>query len=224
MATAGGNLMQRTRCYYFMDPGFSACNKRNPGSGCAALEGENRIHAVFGATDSCIAVHPSDMCVALAALDAIVHVRGPRGERTIPIADFHRLPGDTPHIDTNLHPQELIVAIDLLPTRFGNRVEYLKVRDRRSYAFALVSCAVALEMEGDVIRTARIALGGVAHKPWRALQAEQSLAGERASNSVFARAGELVIQGAQPRDGNRFKVQLAQRITNRALLAAGGLA
>jgi xanthine dehydrogenase YagS FAD-binding subunit len=224
MATAGGNLMQRTRCYYFMDAGFSACNKRVPGSGCAALEGQNRIHAIFGGSESCIAVHPSDMCVALAALDAVVQVRRGGSERSIRIGDFHRLPGDAPHIDTTLHPAELIVAIDLPPSRFGGNAEYLKVRDRRSFAFALVSCAAALELEGSVIRKARIALGGVAHKPWRCFHAEESLVGSGASKEAFERAAELAVDGAKPRPGNVFKLQLVRQTTKRALMTIGDLA
>jgi xanthine dehydrogenase YagS FAD-binding subunit len=222
MATAGGNLMQRTRCYYFMDTGFQVCNKREPGSGCAALEGQNRIHAIFGASESCIAVHPSDMCVALAALDAIVQVEGPKDKRSIPIHDFHRLPGDTPHIETNLRPDELILAIDLPPAKFGNRVQYLKLRDRQSFAFALVSCAAALEMDGDMIRSARLAFGGVAQKPWRSFKAEQSLIGAKASREIFARAGDLAIEGAQPRNGNAYKVRLVRLTAERALLTAAG--
>ncbi len=170
LATTGGNLLQRTRCYYFYDPAFPMCNKRNPGSGCGALEGYNRIHAILGQSERCIATHPSDMCVAMAALDAVVRVQGPKGERTIPFADFHRLPGDTPNVETNLQPNELITAVDLPAIPFATRSHYLKVRDRASYAFALVSVAAALEMEGGQIKSARIALGGVAHKPWRRRQ------------------------------------------------------
>src|SRR5205814_1012664 len=176
MATVGGNLLQRTRCYYFYDPAFPACNKRNPGSGCGALEGHNRVHAVLGHSEHCIATHPSDMCVALAALDAIVHVRGPNGEREIPMTDFHRLPGDTPERDTNLKPDELIIAVDLPSMPFATRSHYLKVRDRASYAFALVSVAAALDLDSDkTIKAARVALGGVAHKPWRAEKLEKEL-------------------------------------------------
>src|ERR1700754_4551907 len=164
MATVGGNLMQRTRCYYFVDPAFAMCNKRIPGSGCAALDGHHRIHAILGASDACVATNPSDMNVALAALDATVRVRGPRGERRIAIADFHRLPGSTPERDTTLEADELIVAVDLPPSRFAAHAHYLKLRDRASYAFALVSVAAALDLDGDVVRDARIALGGVAHK------------------------------------------------------------
>src|SRR5256714_3917856 len=176
MATTGGNLLQRTRCYYFMDTAFP-CNKRVPGSGCSAIAGYNRIHAILGASDKCIAVHPSDMCVALAALDAVIHVEGPNGAREIPIVDFHRLPGDTPEIDTNLHPDELIVAVDLPSSAFAKRSRYLKIRDRAQYAFALVSVAAALDIQQGRINAARLALGGVAHKPWGALDAEEILTG-----------------------------------------------
>jgi xanthine dehydrogenase YagS FAD-binding subunit len=177
LATNGGNLLQRTRCYYFMDPGFAQCNKRNPGSGCGAREGLNRIHAILGASDQCIATNPSDMSVALAALDARIRVRGAEGERTIPIGDFHRLPGTTPQLDTNLKPGELILSIDLPKSSYAGHSRYLKVRDRASYAFALVSVAGALELDGNHIKSARIALGGVAHKPWRSEEAEKVLVG-----------------------------------------------
>ena len=168
-ATNGGNLLQRTRCFYFMDAGFPQCNKRSPGSGCGAIGGVNRIHAILGASEHCIAVHPSDMCVALAALDAKIRVRGSKGERMIPFADFHRLPGNTPQTDTNLQPGELILSIDLPKSPYAQHSHYLKVRDRASYEFALVSVAAALELDGNTVRSARIALGGVAHKPWRAV-------------------------------------------------------
>src|SRR5213082_933502 len=179
MATVGGNLLQRTRCYYFYDPAFPECNKRSPGSGCGALHGFNRIHAILGQSDQCIATNPSDMCVALAALDAVVHVQGPRGEREIAFADFHRLPGNTPDRDTNLARDELITAVDLPAIPFATRSYYLKIRDRASYAFALVSVAALLDLDDGQIRSARIALGGVAHKPWRALKAEKQLAGKK---------------------------------------------
>src|SRR5205807_9910603 len=167
MATVGGNLMQRTRCYYFYDTA-TPCNKREPGTGCSAIHGFNRIHAILGASEQCIAVHPSDMCVALAALEATVRVRGPRGERNIAMNDFHRLPGNTPEVDSNLQPDELVLSIDLPPSPYAAHSYYLKVRDRASYEFALISVAAGLEMDGSRIRSARIALGGVAHKPWRA--------------------------------------------------------
>ena len=193
LATTGGNLLQRTRCYYFYDPAFPMCNKRNPGSGCGALEGYNRIHAILGQSEQCIATHPSDMCVAMAALDAVVRVQGPKGERTIPFADFHRLPGDTPNVETNLQPNELITAVDLPAIPFATRSHYLKVRDRASYAFALVSVAAALEMEGGQIKSARIALGGVAHKPWRADKAEQALVGKAPNDQSFRAAAEAEL-------------------------------
>ena len=224
LATNGGNLLQRTRCPYFMDTGFPQCNKRKPGSGCAAREGFNRMHAILGASEQCIAVHPSDMCVALSALDATIRVRGRQGERTIPIGDFHRLPGDRPEVDTNLQPGELILSIDLPPSRYGARYEYLKIRDRASYEFALVSVAAALELDGNVIRSARIALGGVAHKPWRALEAEQMLTGKTMSVDVFRAAGERAIEGARPYRENAFKVEMAKRAVTRALSTAGGIA
>src|SRR5438874_5589284 len=208
MATVGGNLLQRTRCYYFYDNAFAQCNKRNPGSGCAALEGYNRIHAILGASDQCIAVHPSDMAVALAALDAVVRVRGPRGTRAIAMRDFHRLPGDAPQRDTTLAHGELITAVDLPPAQFS-RVHYLKVRDRASYAFALVSVAAALDMQGDTVRAARIALGGVAHKPWRATRSEELLAGKTLAPDGLRTAAAAAVEGAKPQRGNAFKVQLA---------------
>ena len=176
MATNGGNLLQRTRCYYFYDTA-TPCNKRDPGAGCSAIDGFNRMHAILGTSDHCIAVHPSDMCVALAALDAVVRVTGEHGDRAMPFAEFHRLPADTPHLDTNLAAGEIITSIDLPAKGFANHYAYLKVRDRASYAFALVSVAVALEMDGDTITEARIALGGVAHKPWRNTDAEAMLTG-----------------------------------------------
>jgi xanthine dehydrogenase YagS FAD-binding subunit len=222
MATVGGNLLQRTRCGYFYDTAFSACNKRNPGSGCAALEGFNRMHAILGASDQCIAVHPSDMAVALAALDAVVRVRGAKGERAIPMREFHRLPGETPQRDTNLLPGELITAVELPAPRFA-KSHYLKVRDRASYAFALVSVAAALEMDGGRIRNARIALGGVAHKPWRATQAEALLAGQALGPEVLRKTAAAALEGAKPYRYNQFKVELAQRAIVRALETAGAV-
>lgn len=224
MATAGGNLLQRTRCPYFMDTGFSACNKRVLGSGCGAIAGLHRNHAIFGISDSCIATHPSDMCVALAALDAVVVVTGPKGERQIPFDQFHRLPGNSPHLDTNLPPGEIIVAIDLPSPRFDQQAHYLKVRERTSFAFALVSVAAGLKTEGGTIRAACIALGGVAHKPWRAYDAERELVGAAANQETFRKAAELAANGARPHRHNAFKVSLVQRATNRALLLAGGAA
>jgi xanthine dehydrogenase YagS FAD-binding subunit len=218
MATAGGNLLQRTRCYYFYDPTFIECNKRNPGSGCAAINGGiNRLHAILGASDRCIATHPSDMAVALAALDAVVRIKGPRGDRSMTITEFYRLPGQTPQLDNNLRPGELITSIDLPPSQHW-RSTYLKVRDRNSYAFALVSAAVLLNIGRDgKIADARVALGGVAHKPWRSLGAEHLLRGKEASATSYADAARLLVEGARPLNGNAFKVELAKRTVVRAL-------
>jgi xanthine dehydrogenase YagS FAD-binding subunit len=224
MATVGGNLMQRTRCYYFYDTGFAQCNKRAPGSGCAAIEGNSRIHAILGASDQCIATHPSDMSVALAALDAVVQVNGPNGERAIPFADFHRLPGDHPERDTTLQPGELITFVDLPAPLFAEHSHYLKVRDRASYAFALVSVAAALQMEGNTVRAARIALGGVAHKPWRASATEQALVGKPLSHDVVQSAAALATRDAKAYRDNGFKIELAQRAIVRAVQTAGGMA
>jgi xanthine dehydrogenase YagS FAD-binding subunit len=224
MATNGGNLMQRTRCYYFMDPAFAQCNKRKPGSGCAAIEGFNRIHAILGASENCIATHPSDMCVALAALDAKIRVEGGNGERTIPMSKFHRFPGTTPQVDTNLRPDELILSIDLPPSPYAAHSHYLKVRDRNSYAFALVSVAAALELDGKHIRSARLALGGVAHKPWRSEEAEAALSGKPANQQAFEAAAAIVLADARPYRYNKFKVDLAKRAILRSLSLAGGLA
>ncbi len=218
MATVGGNLLQRTRCYYFYDPAFPACNKRNPGSGCGAINGYNRIHAILGQSDQCIATNPSDMCVALAALDAVVRVRGPKGEREIPFADFHRLPGDTANIDTNLAPDELITAVDLPAIPFAARSHYLKVRDRASYAFALVSVAAALDLDSSQqIKAARVALGGVAHKPWRARKAEEELTGKTADELTFRAAAEAELAAARGYKHNIFKIELAKRAITQAL-------
>ena len=217
MATTGGNLLQRTRCYYFYDTAFP-CNKREPGSGCSALGGRNRIHAILGQSSACIATHPSDMAVAMAALDAVVRVQGPGGERAIPILEFHRLPGDTPHIDTNLARDELIVAIDLPAARLAAKSRYLKIRDRASYAFALVSAAVALDVQDDRIRDARIALGGVAHMPWRAPEAERALAGQPLDEASVRKAAELALSKASGYEDNRFKIELAKRTIVRAML------
>ncbi|HET6545987.1 MAG TPA: xanthine dehydrogenase family protein subunit M [Rhodanobacteraceae bacterium] len=224
MATTGGNLLQRTRCYYFVDPGFAHCNKRVPGSGCAAREGCNRIHAILGASEQCIATHPSDMCVALAALDAVVRVRGGDGERSIPFARFHRLPGDDPTRDTTIAQGELITAVDLPAKGFAGHSHYLKLRDRASFAFALVSVAAALELDDGVVREARIALGGVAHKPWRATEAEQGLVGKRLEPAVLDASAKLALADARPYRDNAFKVELAKRAIVRALQTAGGVA
>jgi xanthine dehydrogenase YagS FAD-binding subunit len=217
LATTAGNLLQRTRCYYFYDPAFPMCNKRAPGSGCGALEGYNRIHAILGQSEQCIATHPSDMCVAMAALDAVVRVQGPQGERTIAFADFHRLPGNTPNVDTNLQPNELITAVDLPALPFAKRSHYLKVRDRASYAFALVSVAAVLEMDGGQIKSARVALGGVAMKPWRASKAEAALAGKSPNEQTFRAAAEAELAAAKGYKYNSFKIELAKRAITRAL-------
>ncbi len=224
LATTGGNLLQRTRCYYFYDPAFPQCNKRNPGSGCGALHGYNRVHAILGQSEQCIATNPSDMNVALAALDAVVQVQGSNGPRSIPIADFHRLPGDTPNVDTNLRPDELITAVDLPAIAFATRSHYLKVRDRASYAFALVSVAAALEMEGGQIKSARIALGGVAHKPWRAQKAEAVLAGKNADEQTFRAAAEAEMAAAKGYAHNSFKIELAKRAVISALTTVAKMA
>jgi xanthine dehydrogenase YagS FAD-binding subunit len=218
MATVGGNLLQRTRCYYFTDPAFARCNKRDPGSGCDAIDGHNRIHAILGASPQCIATHPSDMAVALAALDAVIHLQGPDGARRVAAVDFHRLPEDRPELDTIIRPGELITAVELPPMPFARHSHYLKVRDRASYAFALVSVAVAVDLDdGGILRDVRIALGGVAHKPWRAGNAEQLLRGQAPSAELLARAGAAAVEGAQPQSENAFKVELAQRAVVRAL-------
>ena len=217
MATTGGNLLQRTRCYYFYDPVFPACNKRRPGSGCAAIEGYNRVCGVLGTSESCIATHPSDMCVAMAALDAVVRVRGSHGERTIDFLDFHRLPGEHPEHETNLEPDEIIVAIDLPATLWAKNSYYLKVRDRASYAFALVSVAAVIATDGGVIKTARLALGGVAHKPWRCQEAEAVLVGEKPGVVVFKEAADAALKGARGYRYNAFKIELAKRSIVRAL-------
>src|SRR5436190_7464630 len=224
MATVGGNLLQRTRCYYFYDPAFPQCNKRHPGSGCGAIEGFNRIHAILGQSEACIATNPSDMCVALAALDAIVRVRGPKAEREIPIAEFHRLPGNTPERDTNLGPDELIVAVDLPATAFATRSHYLKVRDRASYAFALVSVGAVLDVQNGQINAARVALGGVAHKPWRAQKAEAALVGKTADEKTFRAAAEAELAAAKGYKHNSFKIELAKRAIVRALSTVAAMA
>jgi xanthine dehydrogenase YagS FAD-binding subunit len=219
MASTGGNLVQRTRCFYFYDTA-TPCNKREPGSGCSAIGGINRINAILGTSESCIATHPSDMCVALAALEATVHVAGPSGARAIAFADFHRLPGDTPHIDTNLQPNEIITAIELPARGFAANYSYLKIRDRLSYAFALVSVAAALELEGENIKEARLALGGVAHKPWRNTEAEAALRGQAAKEANFKRAADIVLRDAKGYEHNNFKIELARRAIVRTLTQA----
>lgn len=219
MASTGGNLLQRTRCFYFYDVA-TPCNKREPGSGCSAMNGINRINAVLGTSESCIATHPSDMCVALAALEAKVHVAGATGERTIAFDDFHRLPGDTPQLDNNLQPSEIITAIELPARGFAANYSYLKIRDRLSYAFALVSVAAALELEGGRIKEARLALGGVAHKPWRKPEAEAALRGQAADSNTFAKAADILLGGAKGFAHNAFKIDLARRAIIRTLTQA----
>ncbi len=211
MASVAGNLLQRTRCHYFYDQ-TTRCNKRQPGAGCDALEGFNRIHCVLGGSPSCIATHPSDLCVALAALDAVVQVEGPEGKREIPFLDFHLLPGEHPEQETSLGDHELITAVVLPANPVAAHSKYTKVRDRASYAFALVSVAAALEVKGGVVQQVRLALGGVAPKPWRALEAEAALQGQPASRSSFEKAAALALQGAQPLEHNAFKIELAQRV------------
>lgn len=216
MASVGGNLMQRTRCAYFYDTA-TPCNKRTPGAGCSAIGGFTRYHAILGASEHCIAVHPSDMCVALAALDAVVRVTGPRGDRTIPFGDFHRLPGDAPHLDSTKRPDEIITAVDLPVEGFARHFTYLKVRDRASYAFALVSVAAALRIDGGTIAEARVALGGVAHKPWRDASVEAALRGQPATRAAFQGAGEALVRDARAAGENAFKLELTRRAVVRAL-------
>lgn len=219
MATVGGNMMQRTRCPYFYDTSLP-CNKREPGTGCSALEGYNRMHAIFGHSDKCIAVHPSDMCIALVALDANVIVDGPKGNRKIKFQDFHRLPGDAPEKDNNLQKGELIVAVEIPDSPFTKNVHYLKVRDRTSYAFALVSVAAALQLDGRTIKNARLAMGGVAHKPWRLLQAEKALIGKPANENTFTAAAEIAMQGAKGFKHNAFKITMGKNAILDALKTA----
>ena len=227
MATTGGNLLQRTRCYYFTDISFPACNKREPGSGCAAIKGYNRIHAILGQSDkgsasgeSCIATNPSDMNVAMAALGARIEVEGAKGRRTIQFAEFHRLPGSTPSVDTSLKPDELIVAVSLPPAKFAKNAYYLKIRDRNSYAFALISVAAGLEMDGGMIKSAGLALGGVALKPWRESSAEKALIGNAAEPATFQRAADILLQGAKGYEHNMFKIEMAKQGVVRALTLA----
>jgi xanthine dehydrogenase YagS FAD-binding subunit len=219
MASAAGNLLQRTRCLYFYDTA-TPCNKREPGSGCSAIGGINRMHAILGMSEHCIATHPSDMCVALAALDARVRATGSDDERSIAFADFHRLPGDTAHIDSNLRHDEIIIAIELPPKGFAKNYTYLKVRDRLSYAFALVSVAVGLDLEANKIKEARLALGGVAHKPWRDREAEAQLNAAPATRQSFQRAADIVLRDARGFGHNDFKIELARRTIVRALTQA----
>jgi xanthine dehydrogenase YagS FAD-binding subunit len=218
MATVGGNMMQRTRCAYFYDSTMP-CNKREPNSGCGALQGQNRMHAVFGTSEKCIAVHPSDMCVALAALDATVNITGPKGDRKVAFADFHRLPGDTPGLDNNLQKEELITGI-YLPVNTFNKSHYLKIRDRASYAFALVSVAVALEISGNTISNAKLAMGGVAHKPWRLTAVEKYLTGKQATKETFTEAASMAMEGAAGFGHNNFKIKMGKAAVSEALLQA----
>lgn len=211
MATTGGNLLQRTRCVYFQDV-TTPCNKREPGSGCSALEGYNRNHAVLGASEQCVATHPSDMAVVMSALDAVVQVQGPRGERSTPITELHRLPGDHPERDTVLEHGDLITSVDLPPLDFASRSRYRKARDRASYAFALVSVAAAVDVEDGVVRDVRIAFGGLAHKPWRATRAEEVLRGAPATEESFRRAADAELDDAEPLPGNAFKIPMARNI------------
>jgi xanthine dehydrogenase YagS FAD-binding subunit len=215
-ATTGGNLLQRTRCYYFYDPS-TACNKRAPGSGCSAIGGVNRIHAILGASDQCIAVHPSDMCVALAALDATVDVEGADGKRSISMALFHRLPEQEPQHDNTMKPGELVISVTIPASNFGQHHTYLKIRDRLSYAFALVSVAAAIEVKDGEIADVRVALGGVAHKPWRDRNAEQQLIGSRTDGAAFAEFADVLLRGATGQGENDFKIELARRAVIRAL-------
>ena len=219
MASTGGNLLQRTRCHYFYDIA-TPCNKREPGSGCSAIDGYNRMHAILGSSDACIATHPSDMCVALAMLDSKVHVSSASGDRVIAFAEFHRLPGETPQRDTNLNAGEIITAVELPPKGFATNYTYLKIRDRLSYAFGLVSIAVGLELDGDTIKEGRFALGGVAHKPWRDPQAESALRGQPANAATFAHAADVLLHDAKGYAHNAFKIDLARRCIARALTQA----
>jgi xanthine dehydrogenase YagS FAD-binding subunit len=223
MATVGGNMMQRTRCPYFYNPDLP-CNKREPGTGCGAIKGFNRMHAIFGASDKCIAVHPSDMCIALVALDATVLVTGPKGDRHIAFQDFHRLPGDLPQKDNTLQRGELIVALEIPDNAFSKHVHYLKVRDRTSYAFALVSVAAAVDMQGKKINEVRLGMGGVAHKPWRLTQAESFLKGKNADEAVFREAANLAMKGAKGYGDNNFKLKLSPNAIVEALKTATQIA
>jgi xanthine dehydrogenase YagS FAD-binding subunit len=220
MATTGGNLLQRTRCVYFRDTAYTACNKRNPGSGCAAIDGYNRTHAILGTSEHCIATHPSDMDVALMALEATVHTEGKKGPRSIPLDEFYLVPGNTPHRENVLEPGELITYVTLPPLAGGTKSYYLKLRDRASYEFALSSAAVVIEVSGGQIKRARIAIGGVGTKPWRSQDAEQALEGKAANDDNFKTAAEAALHGARPLHDNAFKVKLAQLCLRRALRVA----
>ncbi len=219
MATTGGNLLQRTRCPYFRDPSSGGCNKRNPGTGCSAIEGHHRMMAVLGTSESCIATHPSDMSVAMTALEAVIHIQGLKGARTVAIGEFYKLPGETPHLENALEPGELITAVELPPPAPGKQV-YLKLRDRASYEFALASAAVVAHVEGGHIRHVRVALGGVGTRPWRSHEAEAVLMGKAATPATFKLAAEAALKGAKPRPENAFKVELSRRCVARALKLA----
>jgi xanthine dehydrogenase YagS FAD-binding subunit len=223
MASLGGNVLQRTRCTYFRDTSYAACNKREPGSGCAALQGFNRSHAVLGTSDRCIASYPGDFAQALIALDAHVEIAGPRGSRTIPFATLHRPPGDSPHIETNLMPGDLITAFLVPPAPWARRSLYLKIRDRQSYEFALASAAVALDLDNDVVRQVRIALGGVSALPWRARNAEEKLKGRRLDEASLNAAADSAFEQARPMEHNAFKVELGKRTLVRALREAAAM-
>lgn len=225
MATTGGNLLQRTRCSYFREPsagtpGGYGCNKRVPGTGCAALEGFHRTHAILGTSEHCIATHPSDMCVAMAALEAVIHIEGPKGKRTIPFAEFHKLPGATPHIENALEAGELVTYVDLPKPIEGARSVYLKLRDRASYEFALASAAVVAKVENGHVRYVRVAMGGVGTKPWRSHEAEAALTGKPVDAAIFRKAAEAALAQAKPRTDNAFKVELAKRCLVRTLKMA----
>ncbi|MDB5139727.1 MAG: xanthine dehydrogenase YagS FAD-binding subunit [Mucilaginibacter sp.] len=222
MATVGGNMMQRTRCSYFYDTTMP-CNKREPGTGCGAMGGFNRMHAIFGTSDKCIAVHPSDMCVGLAALDATVIIAGKKGERRIPFTEFHRLPSEHPDVDNTLAKDEMIIGVDIPDNNFAKNSYYLKVRDRQSYAFALVSVAAGLDISNGTIRQARLAMGGVAHKPWRLFEAEKFLVGKAVSEDSFKQAAQIAMQGAKAYEYNAFKLKLAPATITEALKHASGL-
>ncbi len=222
MATTGGNILQRTRCTYFYDNEGSRCNKRNPGEGCDAIGGFNRIHAILGASPACVATHPSDMCVALAALDATVHLSGASGARTLPFTSLHLPPGSQPELETALAPGELIIAIEIPALAFARRSTYAKVRDRASYAFALISAAAALELDGGTVKDIRLALGGVAPRPWRATKAEAALRGQPATGASFRAAAEAELADAIPLSGNAFKIELAKRVITATLVALAG--
>lgn len=216
MATTGGNLLQRTRCVYFRNDA-TACNKREPGTGCSAIEGENRTMAILGASEHCIATNPSDMNVALVALEAVVHIQGPKGERAVPIAEFHLVPGTTPERETVLQPGDLITYVTLPPAWPGAKYSYVKLRDRASYEFALASAAIVAEVNGGTVKRVRIAMGGVGTKPWRSMEAERFLEGKQATEDNFRAAAEIALQGAKPQSENGFKVELAKRCVTHAL-------